>query len=803
MREKELPLPTISLLISKHNNKKSMKKFTLIMSLLIATLAVNAIPAKRGVWKNLKLADGTEVRAQLVGDEHFHFWKAENGETYVLGQNKQVYEKANLSKLKFNADQRRQRMAERRQARLAKLKNMSEQTGRRKVNERFHGTKKGLVILVNFTDTKFKAAHNQALYNRICNEQNFTSAEGFKGSVRDYFKAQSFGVFDLQFDVVGPVTLANGYAYYGADNDAKANEMIIEACKGADAQVNFADYDWDGDGEVDQVFVLYAGKGEADNDDTNLVWPHEHQLTGYGTEESPAEALTLDGVKIDTYACANEITALGTIDGIGTFCHEFSHCLGYPDMYDTSYQGYYGMGQFDLMDGGAYNGDGFVPAGYTSWERMIAGWLDPIELNNQDQAVTGMKAINEGGEAYIMYNQANKNEYFLLENRQKKGFDAELPDEGLLIMHVDYDAEKFANNVVNTLISKDDLWNEALDYYAEFYYTGEMTEDEVYAACDEYAEEYYPIYGNDHQRMTIMHADNDDDQAYYDPETYSYSKQTVGTDLYPITGNNVFDNNSQPAARLHYANNDGKRYLNHGLEDITQNADGTISFNFKAKSVKEYPEIGTVLLNETFDKCAGTGGNDGKWSGSIASAAFNPDLDGWEIQHTTDWQSFEEGKGYGGNKCARFGTNRMSPVVLSPLFNLEGKATLTFKIAPWGSDGKGLEIYLENNDTQDYILLTEEGEEMTAGQWNDYTFEIEGDGSNYFISFYPDKRIFLDEVKAVYTEQPVTTGIKNVNGNDNAKKSNRIYTIDGRYMGTNMNSLQRGIYIVNGKKIVK
>lgn len=780
-----------------------MKKITLILSLLIATLAVNAIPAKRGVWKTIKLADGTEVRAQLVGDEHFHFWKAVNGEAYVLGQNKLVYEKANVGQLQAKADLRRQRVAQSRHARLAKLKNMLGQTGRRKVNERFHGTKKGLVILVNFTDTKFKPAHNQALYNRICNEENFSSSDGFKGSVRDYFKAQSLGVFDLQFDVVGPVPLANGYAYYGANNDAKANEMIIEACKGADAQVNFADYDWDGDGEVDQVFVLYAGKGQADNSsDEDLIWPHEYELTGYGTEDAPAEALTLDGVKINTYACANEITALGTIDGIGTFCHEFSHCLGYPDMYDTNYQGNYGMGEFDLMDSGAYNGDGFVPAGYTSWERMIAGWLDPIELNSQDQAVTGMKAINEGGEAYIMYNQANKNEYFLLENRQKKGFDAELPDEGLLIMHVDYDAEKFAYNVVNTFTSYEDLWNEAWDYYVKFYNVGSMTEDEVYQACDEYADENFPIFGNDHQRMTIVHADNDDDKAYYDPEIYDYIKQTIDTDLYPITGNNAFDNNTTPAARLYNANSDGRNYLNHGVENITQNADGTISFNFKAKSVKELPEVGTVLLHETFDKCAGTGGNDGKWSGSIASAKFNPDLDGWEIHHTTDWENFSDGNGYGANKCARFGTSKMSPVVLSPLFKFEGKATVAFKIAPWGSDEKGLEVYLENNDTQAYVALTEEGEEMTEGQWKEYSFEIEGDGSDYYISFYPDKRIFLDEVNVVYTEQPQPTGIKQVNV-EKQVKDNRIYTIDGRYMGTNMNSLQRGIYIVNGKKIVK
>ena len=190
-----------------------MKKFTFIMSLLIATLTASAIPAKRGVWKTIKLADGTEVRAQLVGDEHLHFWKAENGERYVLNKTRQVYEKANLARLQAKAGSRRAQMATQRKSSMERLKKISKADGRRKASARFNGTKKGLVILVNFTDTKFETAHNQALYNRICNEEGFTSSEGFKGSVRDYFKAQSFGVFDLQFDVVGPVPLAKGYAY--------------------------------------------------------------------------------------------------------------------------------------------------------------------------------------------------------------------------------------------------------------------------------------------------------------------------------------------------------------------------------------------------------------------------------------------------------------------------------------------------------------------------------------------------------------------------------------------------------------
>ncbi len=806
-----------------------MKKITLILSLLIATVAANAIPAKRGVWKSIKLANGTEVRAQLVGDEHHHFWKTADGSSYVFDVQKKHFVKANEAKLMKQVNARRARIGKARAERLAKLKDTKALAKGSWATNRFEGTKKGLVILVNFDDTKFLADHTQTLYNRICNEENFTSADGFKGSVRDYFKAQSLGVFDLQFDVVGPVPLAHGYAYYGAadeeagiEDDGRANEMVIEACMGVVDKVNFADYDWDGDGFVDQVFVLYAGKGSADTGDNDLIWPHEYELSGYGYEDEEGNVvynspLELDGVKIDTYACANEIMASGTIDGIGTFCHEFSHCLGYPDMYDTNYEGNFGMGEFDLMDGGAYNGNGFLPAGYTSWERMEAGWLEPIELNNEDKAVTGMKAINEGGEAYIMYNQANKNEYFLLENRQKKGWDAELPDNGLMITHVDYDEELFANNIVNTVSSFS--WQDAYDYYIAYYedYAAsynltleelldywEMTIADLEAEAEEYADQMAAVY-NPHQRMTIVHADGDDDKAYYDADYGYYEQQTTDTDLYPIEDNNVFDNNSVPNAKLYYPNSDGRKYLNHGVEAITQNADGTISFNFKAVSTKVFPEVGTVLFYESFNNHNGKGGNDNLWSGNIASAKFDPDLDGWEVYHTTDWESFTEGTGYGANKCARFGTSRYSPVVLSPLFSLAGKATLTFKVAPWGTDDKGIEVYLENNEDGSYIAITEDGEEMTAEQWNEYSFDIEGDDSDYYLSFYPDKRIFLDEVKVVYTAEPEITGIEKVESEGRKTKisDKRIYTIDGRYVGTNMNSLQHGIYIINGKKIVK
>ena len=223
--------------------------------------------------------------------------------------------------------------------------------------------------------------------------------------------------------------------------------MVIEACKKADSSVNFADYDWDGDGYVDQVYVVYAGKGEADGGASTTIWPHEWSLSSASYYGDGSGTLTLDGVKIDTYACGGELNgSTGTIAGIGTMCHEFSHCLGYPDFYDTDYSGGQGMGEWDLMDSGSYNGKwngghsdwpemnaGYEPAGYTAFERWCAGWIEPIVLSDP-QKITNMKpmggtqegGIVDHGDAYVIYMPGSKKtiegEYYMLENRQQAGW---------------------------------------------------------------------------------------------------------------------------------------------------------------------------------------------------------------------------------------------------------------------------------------------------------------------------------------------------------------------------------------------
>ena len=415
----------------------------------------------------------------------------------------------------------------------------------------FTGTKRGLVILAEFQDVKFKSTNDQEKYLKIMNEPGYTTPEGFMGSVSDYFRDQSGGLFDLQFDVVGPYTASKTASYYGKNdkdgNDEYAHLLIVEMCKAADADVNFVDYDWDGDGEAEEVFVVYAGKGEADTDGASYIYPHMWTLT-----EAGVGPLKFDGTLVDIYACANELTYRGAINGIGTFCHEFSHCMGFPDFYDITYSGLFGMGDFDLMSGGNYAGNGFRPVGYTAYEKMMCGWTIPIVLGDEDVTVDSMAPISRQGDTYIIYNEAYPDEYYLIENRQKTGWDADYPAKGLLITHVDYDEEVWYNNIPNSILTR----QEALDWGL--------------------------TAGNDHQRMTLFHADNDDDTKYWNEYGGYHTKSTVSTDLYPYRQNDSLTATSKPAATLFHRNTEGIKKMRGAITHIKQNSDKTMSFTYRA-----------------------------------------------------------------------------------------------------------------------------------------------------------------------------------------------------------------------------
>ena len=506
-----------------------MKKLlSMLLALLFQATGAHAVPAEPGLWRTLTITDGTTIEALLTGDEHAHYWLGSDGKAYraVAGSDDQLFETVDIGALSRQSLSHQQRINEQRQRRL-----------RRNViggMTNYSGQKRGLVILVEFSDTKFQAAHKPTLYQDICNRQGYTSTEGFKGSVRDYFSAQSYGAFDLTFDIVGPVNVGKSYRYYGENDDngydLYPGELTAAVCQAVDSQVNFANYDWDGDKEVDQVMIIYAGRGEADGGGSYTIWPHEWTLT----ESDYGRKLQLDGVSIDTYAMANELRQSG-INGIGTICHEFSHCLGLPDFYDTINNRNYGLGAWSLMSSGNYNGGSFVPASYTSYERYCCGWLKPTELS-ANTSVSSMQPLSQSPEAYLISNEAYPDEFFLLENRQADGWDARLPGRGLLVIHIDYDRDIWANNVVNSTLSASDA-------------------------------RYYEVPVNDHQRCTIVRASNQ-------------TGANGSGDAYPYNGNNELTNTSTPAATLYHANSDGKKLLNIRLQNISQQSDGTMSFRF-------------------------------------------------------------------------------------------------------------------------------------------------------------------------------------------------------------------------------
>lgn len=518
-----------------------MKKLYLMLSMLFAFgAAANAVPAKK-LQKVITLTNGTQVSVELRGDEYLSWWEGTDGTAYrTTAADDTVFEAFDLEAQKPAAAARRARAEQGRVARLARVKNSlkgadDKMRGLGGDHITYKGVKKGLVVLVDFKNKKFADGHDLEYYKNVINGKDFSDEEeGYVGSVRDYFLAQSNGQFELDFDVVGPVTMSKNYGYYGNDGayqkDEKVYEMIKEACDGIQDKVNLKDYDWDGDGEADQVFFLYAGLGQASGGSAGTVWPHESELRYW-----PCGVLSYSTGKINTYACANELqpetqgSSRYISAGIGTICHEFSHCLGFADMYDTTGSGGYGMSVFDVMDQGSYNGNGFVPCNYTAFERIYAGWVEAIELESP-ATVKDMKSVSDYGRPFIMYNYKNTNEYFLMENRQNTGWDKGLyGSNGLLIVHVNYVPSRWANNSVNSSAEKI-------------------------------------------QCCTVVNADGSRENTQYSLQGDLYPYEVKG-----VTMNDEFTDESEPAAKLYTKNSDNSYALGIPITNIKRSK-GLVSF---------------------------------------------------------------------------------------------------------------------------------------------------------------------------------------------------------------------------------
>ena len=545
-----------------------MKKTILLLLMGIFCLSnALAVPAKRGL-RTVVQSDGSSITVQAIGDEFHHCLLTSDGLAVARANDGKFYyttpdgitswqahdvAERDADESTFVATHRDQlsspsQGATRMQARRAAAR--PQRVGQ--LSMPTTGTPRIPVILVNFADKQMSHTKEQMT-------QHYTTGAS---SAYQYFVDQSNNLYRPQYEFYGIYTLPSSRATYGGNTggtDKGVALMVSDAIDKAGNDIDWSQYDNDNDGYADVVIVVYAGVGEAQAYSTvpEAVWPCNWTLSAGAYYNDGNGPVVRNGKTIDRFAVFNE--AYGdndnstTLDGIGTFCHEYSHCLGLPDFYETAAfpYGYYGMGVWSLMDYGCYNNDGYTPIGYSAYEKNFMGWLDFITPAENTQYT--LQAMNQKSaatdQAIRLVSPLNSNEYFILENRQRQGWDQYLSDEGLLITHFTYMADRWQANTVNN--------------------------------------EYI-------QLATIMPADNDADMDNED------------ADLYGKT-NHEFTASSTPASLLNMLANGtladytgGAGELDKPVTEIVQNTDGTVSLWY-VKGNSTLPALDAPVLAEATD----------------------------------------------------------------------------------------------------------------------------------------------------------------------------------------------------------
>lgn len=424
----------------------SLQRLSCTLVCLMLGLMLWAVPAERK-FRPVLMQDGTTLEACLYGDEYFSWMETRDGKIIEpSGDGKTfVYAESTTNAVRQKAMKARQN---------AMLRIGSQETAPLSSK----GTAHIPVILVQFQDSVFTVGKTRdeirQYYDLYCNgtrDGNRYTAHGSYGSIRDYFLAQSDGAFQPEFTIIGPVTLPQKENYYVYRRSDFVKEAVTLAT--ADYEGSWKDFDSKNKNQVDMVFIIFAGCGANNTGDTtNHIWPFEQ----------PFGVVTLDNGQTINFVCSGccpenrlETTKNGEFthaDGIGVMCHEVSHALGLPDFYDTNYQAF-GMDLWSLMDFGCYGRSGYYPCAYTAYERDFMGWRELEELT--ESGTITLEPISENGIGYKIVNDENPNEYYILENRQRVGWDAGIltkntTNPGLQVTHVDYNASRWNGNFVNS-----------------------------------------------------------------------------------------------------------------------------------------------------------------------------------------------------------------------------------------------------------------------------------------------------------------------------------------------------------------
>lgn len=446
-----------------------IRNFILTQIFLLFSLACMGIPARKGEL-TLRQPDGSTFRALMAGDEFTRIKTTAAGNAIIQSPDGwwcyAVYDtdgNKTSSGWKVGHDvpheiiesSRRipySILSEKARESRAAMPFTEEESVIRKLRRQYSATKSedetvtkhGLVILAEFSDVQFKFKKDD--FTRLLTEEGY-SLNGATGCAKEYFDDQFGGTVRFDFQVSDIITLPRTRAYYGANdnsgNDKAPAEMIRDACKLADENIDFSLYDDDGDGNVDNVFLFFAGPDEAEGAAEECIWSH----AWYIYSSTARLDLTCDGKRIDRYACSSELSLTYDKEGnvstnistIGTFCHEYSHTFGLPDFYDTDYESSGGIsagfwGQTSLMDSGNYNNLGNTPPYFNALERMLLGLQEPVVLEETGNYT--LAPIHKGGPSYILKTDTD-DEYFLFECRAREGWDEYIGGNGMLVYHID------------------------------------------------------------------------------------------------------------------------------------------------------------------------------------------------------------------------------------------------------------------------------------------------------------------------------------------------------------------------------
>ena len=432
-----------------------MKKIVRALMLTVLSFwTLSAVPAYRGRIVRTQ-PDGTTIVTYLHGDEFGHWVTDAQGVTLIQGEDGFWKPAATVS-----AESVRRKAALRRSAANARRRVAATKSAH-------SGSPKIPVLLIGFKDKAFtKSAQD---FDAMLNQEGY-SANSAEGSVLDYFRENSLGAFTPYFDVLGPVSLDNKMEYYGANDyngeDKRPEMALVHALKKLDADVDFSQYDNDGDGTVDFIMYYFAGFDEAQGGSSKCIWSHAWCLSD---SDLARDSALYDGVRVEDYFCTAELYGDSGREmcRIGTTCHEFAHTLGLPDFYDADYEDNGDSActyDLDLMSGGAYNGDSTTPPYLNAEELWEIGWLPEIPLLSAPGSVN-LAAVNRpGASSYAArrLDTGTEGEYFLFEVRGGERWDAPIP-EGLLVYHVDRSSrrvygrvtalETWAENTVNNYSS--------------------------------------------------------------------------------------------------------------------------------------------------------------------------------------------------------------------------------------------------------------------------------------------------------------------------------------------------------------